>query len=129
MGSFKKFKTREGSNKGAKMPIMDTEGKDSGESLTVLGVDSDAFQKANRRMRRTLLAYLEEKGDLKAKDDEAYAELTLRQQRELQASLVIGWSFEEEFTQANVVELFTDAPYIADQADQFASKRGQFVSA
>ena len=50
-----------------------------------------------------------------------------QQQKEMQASLVSAWSFEEPCEQANVLELFKCAPYVAEQVEAHASKRGQFV--
>src|SRR4051812_36446186 len=114
MGSFTKFNTREGANRGMEMPVLGLDGKQSGETIVVHGKDSDVFQQANGRMRSAVLDYLDDKG-LATRGTEEYIRMTQEQQLLLQASLVISWSFEEECNQENITKLFRDAPYIADQ--------------
>jgi hypothetical protein len=126
--SFRKYGTLAQANAGAVMKVNGPDGKETEDWMKVRGIDSDAFQKANRDMRRDIFSYLEEKGtDVKGTDE--YLKFTFDAQRKLQASLVMDWSFEEPCTVDNVVELFTQAPYIAEQVDSFASKRSRFVSA
>lgn len=128
MPSFKKLYTLEGSNAGAVLNLKDVRGQETGDWIKVRGHDSEDFQRANRRMRRELLQYLEKKGAT-AKATDEYLDFTSGQQRELQASLVMEWSFEEPCTKENVLELFKNAPDVAEQVDAFSGKRERFVSA
>ena len=127
MSSFKKLNTRNGSNAGTRVLLQDPDGKPTQDWIHVLGMDSDIFQRATRRMRINIMAYLEEKG-LESKATDEYAEFTAVEQRKLQASLVTSWSFDEPCTAENVIELLTNAPYIGTQLDDAASKRSQFAS-
>lgn len=127
-GSFRRYNTLEGANRGAQMIIKGLDGKDTEDWIKVRGIDSDAFQKASRAMRREILAYLEDKGDGARVSDE-YLRFTFDQQRKLQASIVMEWSFDEPCTEENVIELFKSAPYIAEQVDAFSSKRERFAAA
>lgn len=124
--SFRALNTRSKSNEGIKVSLKDTDDKPTEDWLRVRGIDSDVFQHENRRMRANVLGYLEKHG-LAAKDTPEYVDFTLSEQRKLQACLVSEWSFEEPCTSENVNALFLDAPYIAAQVDEAASKRSQFV--
>lgn len=126
MNSFTKYNTLDGANEGARLDLLDADGKHTEDWLHILGTDSQAFQIANRNMRRKLFAFIEEKGE-KVKLTDAYAEFTLAEQRYLQAVLVKGWSFDEPCTPENVVSLLTLAPYVGEQIDEFSSKRSRFV--
>lgn len=124
------FFTLAKSNLGAKCILKDPAGKVTEHWLTVLGVDSDAFRVASLASRRALAAWFEEHGDSpEVRKSVAFAEFTDLQQRTMRASLVTAWSFDQELTMANVVELFKQAPDLAAQADAFASKREQFAGA
>lgn len=128
MSSFKQYHTRTGANAGAELKLLNPAGKPTGDTIRVRGTDSDAFQAARGRMRQALLGYLEEHG-LETKSSEEYRAFTAQEQLKLQASLVMSWSFEEACTIENVIELFSNAPDVADQVDTFAGKRDRFVSA
>lgn len=126
MSSYKKLHILEQANEGIRLALKGPSGDLTEDWITVRGIDSDVFQHANKNMRRKLLGYLEEKG-LSAKDSPEYVDMMIQQTRELQASLVVAWSFDEPCTNENILELFTNAPYIAEQVDLHASKRELFV--
>lgn len=124
--SFTKFSTLEGANAGVKMLVKDANGKETTEWVTVLGSDSEQFQRASKRMRVDTLAFLELKGDSVRGTDE-HADFVITQSRLMRASLVKAWSFDEPCTPENVLEMFKHAPYIAEQIDETGSKRALFV--
>lgn len=126
MGSFTKYNSIDGANAGARMPIKDASGTETEDWLHILGMDSEVFQKGNKKMRRAMMAYLD-KHNGATPADEKYVELTIDEQRKLQATLVQSWSFDEPCTPDNVLALFAAAPFVAEQADFFASKRERFV--
>lgn len=124
--SFIKYSTVDLSNEGVQMFIKDASGKVTTDWITVLGVDSDAFQTASLKMRGAMLRYFEEKGDTE-KDDEAHSKLVAENKRRMEISCVKAWSFDEPCTPENVADFFRHAPYIATQVDEHASKRALFV--
>lgn len=128
MSSIKQRFTREGANLGAVLNLTDDNGKETGDWIKCRGIDSDAFQRQNRIMRRDLLAYQEKAGGIeKCRASEEYQDYVREQTVKLRASLVMEWSFDEPCTPENVALLFTEAPGIAEEVDQFAGKRGKFV--
>jgi hypothetical protein len=128
MSSFEIYKTRKGANAGAKMRVLAPNGKETGDTITVRGSDSDIFQRAKRKANRALTDFLEDKG-IDARGSDEYLDFQTQQQILLQSALVVDWSFEEPCTPDAVVELLTEAPDVARQIDEFASKRERFVSA
>ena len=99
------------------------DGTDTGETLTVRGADSVEFRKAQAASNRRGMDLLRDKKKI---DPD---ELAIKQQdsiTELIASLVSGWSFDAECTQANVVELLKNAPQIQELVDQTAGDRRNF---
>lgn len=124
--SFTKYNTLDGANAGARMPIIDPEGKTTQDWLHVLGTDSTPFQVANRQMRRRIFSFIETK-DEKFKDTDEYVQFSLTEQRRLQASLVTAWSFDEPCNPENVLVFLSQAPGVSEQVEEFASKRSRFV--
>lgn len=125
MASIKQLHTRAACNAGATLQVLGPDGKETGETMQVLGVDSDAFRRANRKASRDLLQWLDEHEGRDKHPD--YVEFTDRQKAELQATLITGWSYEDECNDASKVELLLEAPYVAAQVDAFAGKRANFV--
>lgn len=124
------FHTLAGSNKGRRLTLDGPDGKPTTAWIDVRGIDSEVFQLANNTQRRAMVEYLEQHGDTpKIRETPEFVAWVAEQQRKLRASLVIAWSFEEPCTEANVLELFKNAPDVAQQVDIFASKRGQFAGA
>lgn len=127
MSSIKSLYTREAANTGITIKVVGPDGKETGDTIKVRGADSDVFQRAMRKGRREMLAFLESKGD-KVRGTDAYQEFVDKQKLELQATLVMEWSFEEPCTAENVIALFTNAPDVAAQVDEAAGKRDRFAS-
>lgn len=126
--SFTSLNSIDGANAGARMTIVDVEGNPTSNWLHVLGMDSQSYQKARRIMRRNIFSVIETKGEEHKKTDE-YSEFSIKEQLRLQASLVTEWSFDEKCTIDNLVALFTQAPYVGEQVDEFVSKRSRFAKA
>lgn len=110
------------SNKGVKLELTLPDGTPTEEYLVVGGQDSTKFRgqqaKANRERVKAVRQY---------KDDPVkMAEFDARLECRLVASLVVGWSFEEECNETNVMKFLSDAPQIQMQIDQFAGDRANF---
>lgn len=113
------FHTRPKANEGEKLPLSLPDGTPTDEYLLVRGVDSDQFKDALDAYRRELIGYA------KLPDAER-TEKGEQAKRKLVASLVIGWSFKVDFTEAALLEFFREAPHIATEVDAFASDRRRF---
>lgn len=116
------FFTRPHANKGAKMELTDPlTGKPSGEYLTVIGLESDAFTAAltaKRKRSIEILAIPAEERE-KAEEDNDLS---------LYTALVTGWSFKEDFTQEGLKSLLREAPQVKMAVDKFASNIANFIS-
>lgn len=127
--SFKKFATRSAANAGQKLVLVGPDGRTSESWLVLRGLDSDAFQQASRDMRTALLAYLEANGGpSKCKGTEGYAACINEQEVSMNAALVASWSFDEDCNKANILALFTEAPYVLAQVTDFAGERVRFAT-
>ena len=116
------FFTKTPSNNGSKMELIDpATNKLSGESLTVLGFDSDVFNQALNEKRRDNVRVL----TLPKEEQEEQTEIA---ERKLIASLVTGWTFEEAFTEEGLLELIIESPSVKNQIDKFASNRANFIN-
>ncbi len=115
------FFTRAKANEGIDMPLLLPDGTDSGETMHILGVDSDAFRKAtvekSREMTRILTLPEDERHEA---HDKANAVLL--------ASLVTGWTLETPFTTENVVKLLLESRTVAEQVDSLAADRARFFA-
>lgn len=112
--------TRSKANEGIHVPLTYPDGTESPHWLTVRGVDSDAFIKAETKGKRRLMeiAVVEE--------TEKREEMLHENQLDVIASLICGWSFDMELTHDNVVNLLREAPQIANKVNQLASRRDFF---
>lgn len=127
--SMKKFMTRANANAGVRVPILGPDGKDSGEWIHVLGVDSDAFRRAKAVGNREVL-------EARAKWDETNHKPTAEEAADviqtsrlnLLCSLVTDWSLEEPCTPENVRTLFIEAPAIAEYVDTVSAQRNRFFT-
>lgn len=119
---MKEFFTRQKANEGRVLPLYLPSGEKSEHTITVLGIDSDTFKKKDNEMKR---AALELSKDLKS--DERAQEVEKLRVR-LIASMVTAWTFDMEFTEANVVNFITEAPQIAEAINQFAANRRAFFA-
>lgn len=119
--SIKDFFTRENANEGIEVPLYRPGSKEkSGEWIRIRGVDSDEFRAAELESKRAMRSILENQ-DIKDKDKRHREELT-----KLLASLVISWSFPEECTRENIIELLSNAPQIEDAINTLAANRALF---
>ncbi|WP_313242887.1 hypothetical protein [Stutzerimonas nitrititolerans] len=114
------FFTRAKANEGERMPLSLPDGTATDEWLLIRGVDSDEFRHALDAFRRDLLTYAA------IKDEAEKAEKTEQARLRLNAALVIGWSFDAEFSEAALLEFLRESPYIAAEVDRFASDRRRF---
>lgn len=114
------FFTREKANEGIKLPLfLPGTNEDSGQWLQVRGVDSDEFRAATVLTQRNLR---EAFADGKVPSDEFH----IHQKRLLVASLIAGWSFEQEFTVDNLMNFLVNAPQIEEAVNQIATRRNLF---
>ena len=103
------FFTRENANEGIELPLLLPDGTKTEHWLRIRGVDADGFRKAEARSKRKMLEIAAEK-DLDKRD----------------AEVVIGWSFDNPCTEAEIKRLFREAPQIAEQVDRTAYDRARF---
>lgn len=128
-----RFKTRERANHGVRLPLIDpATGKDSGDWIHILGVDSDACREMKTEGQRDLLRA----GNSDMGDEEVAALVEDWKLKQL-AVLITDWSFAHapeddpdaetwECNEENVMELLREAPHIADAVDRAATRRALF---
>lgn len=114
------FFTRAKANEGERMPLSLPDGTPTDEWLLIRGVDSDQFRYALDEFRRDLLTFAS------VKDEQEKADKTEQARLKLNAALIIGWSFEAEFSEAALLEFLRESPYITAEVDRFASDRRRF---
>jgi len=114
------FFTRAKANEGERMPLSLPDGTPTDEWLLIRGVDSDQFRVALDDFRRELLAIASLKDETEKADRAEVARLALN------AALIIGWSFDAEFSDVALMEFLRESPYIAAEVDRFASDRRRF---
>lgn len=120
--SMEQFFTRQQANEGIELPLSLPDGTVTQHSIRIRGVDSDIFKRADAASRRKML-------ELSVDLDKEKVQVELQREKlKLIASLVISWTFDREFTPANVLEFLEEAPQIADQVDRLASRRSLFFS-
>lgn len=118
--SMTDFFTRENAEAGIEVPLFRPgEDSPSGQWIRIRGVDSDQFRDAEASSRRKLR---ELAGDPKADLTQAYRDGLI----DVMSSLVISWSFDEECTPQNVKKFLREAPQIADNINQLATRRKLF---
>lgn len=122
------FYTVPRSEAGIKVPLLKADGSDSGEYLVVIGPDSKRFAKAVAQLNRGL-------ADLRKPDPndgttDADAELRDALADELLVDyvekLVIGWSFDDEFTPAALRALLENSPTIKLAIPNVTTDRSRF---
>lgn len=114
------FFTRTKANEGEKLPLSLPDGTPTDEWLLIRGVDSDEFRDALDEHRRAILA------NAAIKDEAERAEQNRLAGLKLHCALVMGWSFDTEFTQEALQEFLIEAPHLAIEVDNFASNRKRF---
>ena len=123
MAKKEAYFTRARANRGVKLPLLTPEGKDEGDWLWVLGIDSDAFREAKAELNRRIV------GVASLKDEAEKKRATKEEEYRLIAALVTGWSFEDPYTPEAMMELLTEAPQIARTIDDFVYSRASFFRA
>lgn len=116
------FNVAKMSNEGVKLPLMLPDGTETDEYLIVGGADSKAFRGRMARANRDRLKLLKDEH----LDPATPAHKTEDIDRDLVATLIVGWSFDESFEHCNVVKFLADAPQIQEQVDKFAGNRANF---
>lgn len=117
------FRTRDKANAGIKLPLMDpATGKDTEHWLTILSVDSDAYQQANTKaMRQSSVIQAME-------TEEAKAAAINSNSLDIIVALVQGWSFDTPCTPENVRQFLIDAPQIRGAINLMATDRALFMN-
>ena len=106
--------TVEDHEKGAEMQVHDQNGKPLDMYLTIAGMDSKAWRQAFNKNKRKMI----EGEDIKA---------------DILSEVTIGWrgftskGKELEFSKKKAKNLYSQAPYIADQVDRFIADRSNFT--
>ena len=117
---LQQFFTRQRANEGIVLPLALPDGTPTEHSITIFGIDSDAFRQAEADSRRSML-------EIVAKGDKAAAEEMIKTEKyRLLASLIKGWTFDVPLTLEAVSSFLAEAPQIADQIDRLASDRRRF---
>ena len=117
--SMADFFTADEANEGEKLPLYTPDGVATSHYIIVRGVDSDAYRLAHTRiMRRARFADID--------TDDARDKLTLDAMTELAASLVSGWSFDEEFSTEAVLAFLKKAPQFVSPINELAGNRSLF---
>jgi len=125
---MEQFYTRDKANEGVTLPLSLPNGDMTEESLTILGIDSDDFKRANTEEQRKISTTLE----IAAKIDDDEERLAFVTKREADSKLIIlaalikAWSFEEECTEENKINFLRNAPQIADAINSYAADRKRF---
>jgi len=112
------FLTREKANAGIVLDLVRKNGTPTGESLTIYGMDSDAFRAAKAESEARLAALIQ------ARTAGIFAKAEpLEERLRLVASLVKEWSFPEPCTLENVLAFLRRAPQLVSLIDTFAADR------
>jgi len=123
--SMEAFFTRQKANEGVKLPLALPDGTETDHWLRIRGIDSDAFKAARSESNRAAMDLAAVADTLpKAELESKMTDAKLR----LLASLVMGWSFEQDFTEEAVLQFLREAPQIADQIDSLAARRRLFFA-
>lgn len=117
---MKEFFTKANAEEGVTLPLFTPDGTPTAHWLKIRGIDSDTFAMAEFEAKREMMniAQIE---DVRERDRR-----NMRNKTNLIASLVMGWSFEQECTKANVVNFLTQAPQIQEAINLAAGDRARF---
>lgn len=117
--NIKNFFTLPKANAGVILDLPGPDGNPTGITLTVLGTDGDVFRRARVVRSRANV-------DIIALPEEEQPAAATEADIALLSELIIGWTFEEEFTPENVRELLRQAPGIRALVDTTAGERTLF---
>jgi hypothetical protein len=119
---MEQFFTRQRANDGVELPFTLPDGTSTKHSLRIRGVDSDVFRLAEAESQRRILEASHEFVNNKSKMAQTMADERTR----VVASLIISWSFDRPLTTESAVAFLKEAPQIAEQIDQLATRRRLF---
>lgn len=128
--NMEEFYTKDRANEGVEMPLFKPTGEKTEHSFRILGVDSDAYAKAETAMRRAL-GGIQAEAKLLGSDEDRLAFVDEKQtywKNKVLASVIADWTFDQECTEANKIEFLKNAPQIAKAVDTFISDRRLFFS-
>ncbi len=122
MASFKIYNIQiAGSEATVDIPVVFPGMKDTGETLTIRSVYSDAFREGQAALSRQIqVLRMANKGE--PLDDETLDEMEMSGF----ATLVASWSFEEPCTSANVVEFLRANPQMKELVNRQCSNDSLF---
>lgn len=125
------FYTVPKSEAGIKVPLMKPDGTDSGEHLIVIGPDSKRFAKAVAELNRGLAdlkksAPSDESGAVADEDAELRDALADELLLDYVEKLIVGWSFEDEFTPQALRALLENSPAIKLAIPSVTTDRSRF---
>ena len=120
MSDMTQFFSRAKANEGIEFPLyLPGTNIKSEHFLRIRGMDSDEFRVAEGIGRREL-------GELSRMEEPARSLKFLESKRRLIATLICGWSFEQECTLENAMAFLKEAPHIEDAINRVASERSLF---
>lgn len=120
MSDMTQFFSRAKANEGIEFPLyLPGTNIKSEHFLRIRGMDSDEFRVAEAIGRREL-------GELSRMEEPARSLKFLESKRRLIATLICGWSFEQECTLENAMAFLKEAPHIEDAINRVASERSLF---
>src|SRR6266705_5659114 len=120
------FYTVPKSEAGVAVPLLDSKGEDSGEWLTVIGLDSKKYAKASAVLNRELAAMNVALPANKPENAEARDMKSDELMLDYVTQLVVGWSFDDVCTPASLREFLSNAPGILYQIPNYAQDRSRF---
>jgi len=126
---FNEFSTLTEANEGKILPLFHPKtGEKTEHWLKILGVDSDAYYKAETAMRRAMPGIEAESKTLKGTEEQLnfIAEKQKEWTRKVLAAVIVDWSLPEECNEANKIKFLNQAPQIAKAVDTFISDRRLF---
>jgi hypothetical protein len=125
---IKELFTRQKHNEGVWIDVRNEAGAVVGR-IRIRGLDSDAYRSAHDGLNQAMVRLA---GAVRAQG--ADAQLLPATQAEKDAAklaervaLVAAWSFDDECNDANVTELFKEAPFLCEQAFAVACDRDRFL--
>ncbi len=129
---MEEFNTLDEANEGKVLPLYHPKtGEKTEHWLRILGIDSDAYFKAETGMRRAMPGIEAEAKTLNGNEEQLtyIAQKQKEWQRKVLAAVIADWSLEEQYgecNEANKIAFLTKAPQIAKAVDTFISDRRLF---
>jgi hypothetical protein len=122
MFDIKKLYTRELSNKGFSLPLINpVTGEDTGAVIYLRGPDSEEFRRLDAELLREAI-------EIYNKDKELGKTFQSENEKKLIAGLIIGWTDTNPCTFEQALELVENSPSIADVVSREAGNRRSFFA-